>query len=68
MGKKREEVEFSFAITEKELKRALKFAKKKGTSDNNTIMFEVGPSNGIGRGFTVSSNGKHKDITDVGSW
>lgn len=60
----------SFNITLKELKRAVKYAKKHGDTKHNTVRLTFDLSSGIGTGVDVSKcNGKKKkDITDVGSW
>lgn len=59
----------TFNITEKELKRALKFAKKKGVGKFNTIHIFT-DTHGIGTELSVAKdfNAKQKDITEVEAW
>ena len=59
-----------FNITLKELKLAVKYAKKNGTKKHGTVRIKVDNSNGIGESFIISKidGKKKKDITDVGSW
>lgn len=62
---------YSFNITEKELKKALKFSRKNSTTDSKTIILNVISSeNGLGYNLSVSDleGQKTKDITDYGAW
>ena len=61
---------FCFNITEKELKKALKFAKKNGTPEFGTIAMHVMSGGGIGHVLKVSDleHDKVKDISNYGAW
>lgn len=58
-----------FNITKKELKRALKYAKKNGQSKFKTITMELYGNDGLGPGIKVCTQSNTGiDITDTKSY